>query len=152
MGEALRKASLVCANLWYNKEVLSRVFAMPAINLSDESTHPLVGSWVWGTQGIAYQVVEQRQDDNGAYWLTLSTDRGAIEMPLDRVVGWSEMPPTLDYKIGDKVANTSHLDPPGTIGTVVDLWESEGRQFVTVRQENGILSAATIAWWAAQAC
>jgi hypothetical protein len=125
---------------------------MPPNTLFDESTHPPVGSWVWGAQGIAYQVTQQRLDANGAYWLTLSTDRGSVDMPLERVVGWSEMPPTLNYKIGDKVVSNSQLDPPSTIGTVVDLWESEGRRFVTVRQDNGILSAATVTWWAAQTC
>jgi hypothetical protein len=120
------------------------------LNQLDKSPHPLVGSWVWGGQGIAYKVTQQRQDANGAYWVTLDTDRGPIDMPLERVVGWSNSPPTLTFSIGDEVKSTSRIDPPQTVGTVVDVWESEGKTFVTVQQENGILSAATAAWWAAQ--
>lgn len=120
------------------------------MNQFETATHPLVGSWVWGGQGIAYQVTQQRQDANGAYWLTLDTDRGPIEMPLERVVGWSDSPPSLTFQIGDEVKSTSRIDPPHTTGTVVDIWESEGKTFVTVQQEDGILSAATAAWWSAQ--
>jgi hypothetical protein len=56
------------------------------------------------------------------------------------------------FGVGDIVASNSELDPPQTIGTVTDIWESEGKTFVTVQQENGILSAATAAWWAARTC
>jgi hypothetical protein len=63
-----------------------------AVDLADKITHPPVGSWVWGSQGIAYQVSDRYRQD-GKYWLILATDHGLVEMPLDRVQGWSESPP-----------------------------------------------------------
>jgi hypothetical protein len=61
--------------------------------LTDKITHPPLGAWVWGNQGIAYQVT-RRFERGGQYWLTLATDSGPVEMPLARVAGWAEVPPS----------------------------------------------------------
>jgi hypothetical protein len=68
---------------------------MAAITISEPATHPPVLAWVWGGQGIAYQVT-QRYRKGGHYWLELATDIGPVEMPLDRVVGWAPSPPTAE--------------------------------------------------------
>lgn len=60
---------------------------------ADITTHPPIGSWVWGTQGVSYQVIARYHQD-GQYWLTLATDSGPVEMPLDQVQGWDFSPPT----------------------------------------------------------
>lgn len=66
---------------------------MPAIDLADRSTHPPVGVWVWGQQGIACQVAH-RYRENGKFWLILTTGDGPVEMPLEEVKGWSHSLPS----------------------------------------------------------
>jgi hypothetical protein len=84
-----------------------------AVDLADSITHPPVSSWVWGNQGIAYQVSD-RYRQRGKYWLILATDHGFVEMPVDRVQGWSESPPDFNavtpieiqpyqFRLGDRV-------------------------------------------------
>jgi hypothetical protein len=63
------------------------------LSSSDKTTHPPIGSWAWGGQGIAYQVADRYRQD-GHYWLTLATDSGPVEIPLERVQGWAEVPPS----------------------------------------------------------
>lgn len=60
--------------------------------LTDEASHPPIRAWVWGEQGVAYQVT-RRFERGGFYWLTLATGSGLVDMPLDRVVGWALSPP-----------------------------------------------------------
>jgi hypothetical protein len=91
---------------------------MSTITLTDISSHPTVGSWVWGNQGITYQVT-RRHRHNGQYWLTLATDSGPVEMPLDRVVGWAPIfPPPgkwakpLSHVVGGVVPNPSPIGVP----------------------------------------
>jgi hypothetical protein len=62
------------------------------IEIQDLGTHPPVGSWVWGGQGIAYRVTDRYRQDR-QFWLTLTTDSGPIEMPLELVKGWRESAP-----------------------------------------------------------
>jgi hypothetical protein len=70
------------------------------IEIQDLGTHPPIGSWVWGGQGIAYRVTDRYRQDR-KFWLTLTTDSGPIEMPLERVAGWAESSPTeLDIEAG----------------------------------------------------
>lgn len=97
---------------------------MNHIVLSDISTHPTVGSWVWGKAEIAYQVVRRYRDrEEGRFWLRLDTASGLVDMPLERVKGWSQSPPVgkteaARFKHMDRVRIVCGSDQgvPGVVG------------------------------------
>jgi hypothetical protein len=100
---------------------------MGTVTLTDKTTHPPVGAWVWGNQGIAHQLT-RRHRHNGQYWLTLATDSGPVEMPLDRVAGWAEVPPSptaeaTDFSSATPAIVRREIPEPLTVGAqeVIDL-------------------------------
>lgn len=125
------------------------------VEVNRKATHPPIGSWVWGKQGIPYQVTSRYQK-SGQYWLVLDTDFGPVRMPLDRVEGWAEDPPveyepcpaTCEFQPGVRVISRSELDPPNTTGTIVEAYALRGKTYIKVEQDDGVLSFANTDWWA----
>lgn len=57
-----------------------------------EMAYPPVGAWVWGSQGVAYQVARRFKRGDRKF-LALVTQSGLVDVPIERVAGWQHHQP-----------------------------------------------------------